>query len=298
MKIVSLLPSATELVGELGMEKMLCAISHECDTPLTVMDLPRATGSNIPNNLSQKETNKSVSIALQAGEALYTVDSVLLNEIKPDLILTQGLCDVCAVTPNNIQASLRGTQCILPEKTRIVSLNGQDFQGIRNDFMMLADAVGQIDKAQSIYGEYKNRWDGISDGPFSKRILLLEWIDPIYSPAHWVPEQIQAAGLISVYGKPKSHSEPMEFDTILNAELDAIGVICCGFGLENNIQFARQLAGKLSAGSGFKGEIAAFDANRCFSRPTFSVVEGAEVLNATFVHGQEVPGRSAFVQRS
>jgi len=298
LKIVSLLPSATELVGELGMEKMLCAISHECDTPLTVMDLPRATGSNLPTNLSQKEINKSVSIALQAGESLYTVDSALLNEIKPDLILTQGLCDVCAVSSNNIQASLRGTQCILPEKTKIISLNGRDFQGIRNDFMMLADAVGLIEKAQSICSEYKNRWDGISDGPFSKRILLLEWIDPIYSPAHWVPEQIQAAGLISVYGKPKSHSEPMEFDTILTAELDAIGVICCGFGLEDNIRFARQLAGKLSSGSGFKGEIAAFDANRCFSRPTFSVVEGAEVLNATFVHGKEVPGRSAFVQRS
>ena len=298
MRIVSLLPSATELVGELGVEKMLCAISHECDTPLTVMHLPRATGSNLSPNLSQNEINEYVATAVQAGESLYTVDSVLLNEIKPDLILTQGLCDVCAVSSNNIQANLRGTQCIIPKKTKIASFNGQDFQGIRNDFMMLADVVGRVEQAQLIWHDYKDRWDGISSGLPSKRILLLEWIDPLYSPAHWVPDQIQAAGLISVYGKPKSHSEPLEFNTILSSEPDAIGVICCGFGLEDNIQFALQLAGKLASVSGFKGEIAAFDANSCFSRPTFSVVEGAEVLNATFVHGKEVPNRSAFVQRS
>ena len=297
MKIVSLLPSATELVSELGMEKMLCAISHECDTPFTVKNLPIITGSNLPPNLSQNEINKYVAKVVRDGESLYTVDISLLNEIKPDLILTQGLCDVCAVTPNNIQANLRGTQCILPKKTKIVSFNGQDFQGIRDDFVMLADAVGRSGQAQSIWNSYKDRWDGISNEQPTKRILLLEWIDPLYSPAHWVPEQIQAAGLISVYGKPKSHSKPLDFDTILNAETDAIGVICCGFGLEDNIQFARQLAGKLSSGSGFKGEIAAFDANRCFSRPTFSVVEGAEVLNATFVHGKEIPNRSAFVRR-
>ena len=298
MKIVSLLPSATELVCELGVEKMLCAISHECDTPLSVIHLPRATSSNLPPNLSQNEINEYVATAVQAGESLYKVDSVLLNEIKPDLILTQDLCDVCAVSSNNIQANLRGTQCIIPQKTKIVSFNGQDFQGIRNDFMMLADAVGRAEQAQLIWNSYKDRWDGISNEQPTKRILLLEWIDPLYSPAHWVPEQIQAAGLISVYGKPKSHSEPLEFNTILSSEPDAIGVICCGFGLEDNIQFARQLAGKLASGSGFKGEIAAFDANRCFSRPTFSVVEGAEVLNATFVHGKEVPNRSAFVKRS
>ena len=99
--------------------------------------------------------------------------------------------------------------------------------------MMLADAVGGVERAQLIWNDYKDRWDGISNGLPIKRILLLEWIDPLYSPAHWVPEQIQAAGLISVYGKPKSHSEPLEFNTILSSEPDAIGVICCGFGLED-----------------------------------------------------------------
>jgi iron complex transport system substrate-binding protein len=295
MKIVSLLPSATELAGELGIEDMLCAISHECDTPSSVMGLPRITGSNIPHGLSQKEINDCVAEMVSAGRSLYTVDGVLLDAIGPDLVLTQGLCDVCAVSPNTIEASLRGVQCRLSSDTQIISFNGASLDGIREDLFTLAEAVERVESAERIWTGYKARWDALTKGHASKRVLLLEWIDPAYSPGHWVPEQIEAAGLVSAYGTPGDHSRPMHMDDIREARPDAVGVICCGFGLDDNIRFARQMAIRLTDELGFTGEVAAFDANRCFSRPTLSVVDGAEVLHQTFVRGEAVVGKSAFI---
>ena len=297
MKIVSLLPSATELAGELGLTDMLCAISHECDTPEAALGLPHATGSIIPHGLSQKEINDCVAAAVQAGQSLYTVDGALLDSIRPDLILTQGLCAVCAVTPTTIEASLRGVQCSLPAGTTIISFNGESLEGIRNDFFSLADAVGRVPDAERIWADYKRRWDAIADAASPKRVLLLEWVDPPYSPGHWVPEQIEAAGLVSAHGTPGCHSGPMHMDDIRAARPDAIGIICFGFSLADNQRFGETIADRLADEIGFTGEVVAFDANRCFSRPTFSVVEGAEVLHEAFVRGREVAGRSVFIRR-
>ncbi|MEC7948682.1 MAG: cobalamin-binding protein [Myxococcota bacterium] len=292
MKIVSLLPSATELAGELGVADMLCAISHECDTPPSVLHLPRATGSIIPGGLSQGEINARVAEARAAGEALYTVDGVLIDALSPDLILTQGLCDVCAVTPDTIEASLRGVQCSLPRGTRILSFEGESLEGVRADFFALAELVGMEAAAEAAWARRKAQWDAVAPERSSRRVLLLEWVDPPYSPGHWVPEQIAAAGFVSAIGAPGSHSRPLSMREIRESRPDAIGVISCGFGLEANVRFASELAGRLAAEIGFAGEVAAFDANRCFSRPTFAIVDGADVLYRTFHLGEDVPGMS------
>ena len=295
MKIASLLPSATELAGELGIVDRLCAISHECDTPASAMGLPRVTGSVIPEGLPQLEINRLVAEATSEGKSLYTVDAALLDELQPDLILTQGLCEVCAVTPSTIEASLRGVQCTLPRDTKIISFCGESLEGIRDDFFALAEATDETARAESVWRERKASWDAIAPTPTTKRVLLLEWVDPPYSPGHWVPEQLAAAGLVSAFGAPGEHSRPLTMQQVADAEPEAIGVISCGFDLEANLGFARQLRAKLRESIGYTGPMAAFDANRCFSRPTFAIVDGARVLHDTFVRGEAVAGRSAFV---
>ena len=292
LKIVSLLPSATELAAELGLQEYLCAISHECDTPTSILHLPHATGSIIPHGLSQSEINRRVAEAVKAGESLYTVNGELIDELSPELILTQGLCDICAVTPEVIEASLRGVKCQLPVNTKVLSFTGESLSGIRDDFFKLATAVGRMDHAQSIWQAHKNRWDSITNNQKSMRVLLLEWVDPPYSPGHWVPEQIEAAGFTSALGRPGDHSRPLSTDDIVAAKADAIGVICCGYGLDDNIRFAREIANGVLHQIGFTGQLAAFNANRCFSRPTFSVVDGAAALHETFGLGRDVYGLS------
>ena len=282
MKIVSLLPSATELLGVLGLEDSLVAISHECDTPASVLQLPHATGSRIPSGLSQSEINTLVAESIAKGEPLYTVNAALIRELKPDLVVTQGICDVCAVTPDTIETSLRGISCTLPASTRILSLNGMSIQGIFDDLRTLADATDTQAAAESAIQAAKDELASLPIPESAKRLALLEWMEPAYSPGHWVPEQIEAMGFKSVLGGPGDHSRAMHWSEVLEARPDAIGIICCGFGLDDNVRFGEAACLDESALGGFDGPIVAFDANRFFSRPTLSVVDGARRLHEAF----------------
>ncbi len=286
MKIVSLLPSATELLGVLGLEDSLVAISHECDTPKSVLHLPHATGSRIPAGLSQSEINAMVAESMAKGEPLYTVNAALIRDLKPDLVVTQGLCDVCAVTPDTIETSLRGISCTLPASTKVISLNGMSIQGILDDLQTLADATGTQTKAASAIQSARADLASFPSPPSVQRLALLEWMDPAYSPGHWVPEQIEAAGFESVLGRPGDHSRAMHWSEVKDAAPDGIGVICCGFGLEENAGFADSAILDENALGWFDGPIVAFDANRFFSRPTLAVVDGAKRLQQAFGAGQ------------
>jgi iron complex transport system substrate-binding protein len=291
MRIVSLLPSATEMVWELGIEDRLVAISHECDVPDSVQHLPRITGSILPPGLGQAEINTRVAEAVAQGEPLYTVNGALLRELEPDLVLTQGLCDVCAVTPETIEASLRGVSCTLPESTTLLSLEGTRFKEILDDLVTIAAHTGREEVAAQRIAQARARWTGIAAPNSPKRVLLLEWVEPPYSPGHWVPEQIHAAGLQSAIGSPGDHSRPLPWEEIREAAPEGIGVISCGFGLEENLVWARKLADQPALKSWFTGPVVAFDANRSFSRPTLRIVDGAEQLHRAFEKGeQEGPG--------
>lgn len=285
MKIVSLLPSATELLGVLGLEDSLVAISHECDTPRSVLHLPHATGSRIPAGLTQAEINAMVAESIANGEPLYTVNAALIRELEPDLVVTQGICDVCAVTPDTIETSLRGISCTLPASTRIISLGGMSIQGIFDDLKTLAEATDTQSRAASAIQSVQKDMASFPVQTSVKRVALLEWIDPAYSPGHWVPEQIEAAGFESVLGGPGDHSRAMHWSEVKDAAPDAIGVICCGFGLEENAGFAESAMLEENALGWFDGPVVAFDANRFFSRPTLAVVEGAKRLRQAFGEG-------------
>lgn len=287
MKIVSLLPSATELLGVLGLEHALVAISHECDTPKAVLHLPHATGSRIPAGLPQSDINALVAESIAKGEPLYTVNAALIRELEPDLVVTQGICDVCAVTPDTIETSLRGISCTLPSQTQIISLNGTSLQGIFEDLTTLAEATNLVERAAAAIESAQERMLSFPTPPSVKSLALLEWIDPAYSPGHWVPEQIEAAGFKSVLGAPGDHSRAMHWSEVKEAEPDAVGIICCGYGLEENAAFARDAMLNPEALGDFEGPVVAFDANRFFSRPTLSVVDGAQRLHEAFGEGRE-----------
>ena len=283
MRIVSLLPSATELLGALGLQDQLVAISHECDTPSSVLHLPHATGSRIPSGLEQAEINRLVAEAVAANEPLYSVNAALIRDLAPDLVVTQGICDVCAVTPDTIETSLRGIACTLPATTRVISLNGMSIEGIFSDLRTLGEATNTMATAELKIADATQTLHGLKQGSKGPNILLLEWVDPAYSPGHWVPEQIQAAGCQSSIGNPGDHSRALPWQEIEAANPDAIGVISCGYGLDENIRFAKVVRDKPEVQSWFQGPIVAFDANKFFSRPTLAVVEGARRIHEAFV---------------
>ncbi len=276
MRIVSLLPSATEMAATLGLEDKLVAISHECDFPQSVGHLPRITGSIIPHNLTQKEINDLVKEAMSNNQSLYTVNGELLRSLEPDLILTQGICDVCAVTPHTIEASLRGVSCQLSANTQILSFEGTSFQGIFEDLRALGRLTDRETLAEKLIGQAQKTIESNST-QHSTSLLLLEWIDPPFSAGHWVPEQIEAAGFRSAIGKRGDHSRTLTWNEIKASNPDVIGVICCGFDLESNRRFASQLRAKTEL-EWFKGPIIGLDANSYFSRPTIRVVDGIKKL--------------------
>ena len=286
MRIISLLPSATELIGSLGLHEQLVAISHECDTPQSVLHLPHATGSRIPSGLTQSEINALVAESMANDEPLYSVNAALIRDLEPDLVITQGLCDVCAVTPDTIETSLRGISCTLAASTQVLSLGGMSIDGIFDDLNTLAAATNTADQSRKLIANAKTHLQQLQAPEKKPKVLLLEWVDPAYSPGHWVPEQIHAAGCISALGAPGDHSRALHWAEVEAAKPDAIGVISCGYGLEQNLGFAQSLSKMDAIQSWFNGPIVAFDANRMFSRPTLAVVDGAQRLHQAFVLDQ------------
>jgi len=292
MRIASLLPSTTELACALGLESQLVGVSHECDYPGSVQTLPHLTSSIIPHGLSQREIDDFVREAVSQGRSLYNVDIELLLSLKPDIILTQGLCDVCAVTPDTIETSLRGVQCTLPASCTIVTTTGTNVNGIFDDLRMIAKATNSLETAERLIEESINKLNQLNGMPANTSILGLEWVDPFFSAGHWVPEQIEAIGATSAIGSPTEHSRTLSVEEIMKSDPDVIIVLCCGFGLEENVEFAKKLYSMESIQSLpviQKNQVWAIDANSFCSRPTIRVVDGsvhmAEGLQSGDVEG-------------
>ena len=155
MKIVSLLPAASEIICDMGLSNYLCAVSHECDYPDFVKGIKKVTSSVIPNNLNQNSIDSLVKKAVENDIPLYKVDKDEILKINPDLIITQGLCDVCSISENVIEATLKNNLCTLTSKTKIISLNGTTFEEICSDIMMIGKAVNKEETAKKIIAEAK-----------------------------------------------------------------------------------------------------------------------------------------------
>ena len=286
MKIVSLLPAASELLCDLGEIDNISAVSHECNYPELLKEKVQITSSNIPNNVEQKLIDNLVSEAIKNKLPLYNIDTDKINSINPDLIVTQGLCDVCSISKNEIEATLKDKRCILPSKTKIFSLNGTSLDEICSDVLKLGKIVNREEIANNIVSKAKKTRDQMSKNNINKSILLLEWIDPYFSAGHWIPEQIEMAGFKSALGEKGEKSRKISTDEIIHSDPDFIGLICCGYNLIQNKSFAKQVYNdkKINHLPAIKDEkIYAFDSDSYFSRPSLRILKGAMQLRDAIV---------------
>ena len=281
MKIVSLLPAASEMLCDLGVIDNINAVSHECNYPELLKEKVQITSSNIPNNIEQKLIDDLVSEAIKNKLSLYNIDTDKLNSISPDLIITQGLCDVCSISKDKIEVTLKDKRCVLPSKTKIVSLNGTSFDAICLDILKVGKLVNREEIANNIVSQAKKTKIQMSKNNSNKSILLLEWIDPYFSAGHWIPEQIEMAGFKSAFGKKGEKSIKITTDEIIQSNPDFIGLICCGYNLIQNKSFANQIYNdkKINHLTAIKNErIYAFDSDSYFSRPSLRILQGAMQL--------------------
>ena len=282
MKIVSLVPSASEIICDLGLEKNLVGVSHECNYPTSLRKINTVTSSNIDSTKSQKEIDESVREKVNENSPLYEVDTNQINQLKPDIIITQGVCDVCAISSDQVEVLLKGQLCTLPSSTKIISLNGRSFDDICNDILTIGEILNQRDRSQKIVNDAIDERNKMSSmNKFNVRVLCLEWIDPYFSAGHWVPEQIELAGFISAIGKPGDQSRVLSVDEIINSKPDIIAIICCGYSEEENKAHLKQVMEdqRINGLPPFKNrKIFAFDSDGFFSRPTLRILEGAKKL--------------------
>ena len=280
--IVSLLPSATEIVCAIGGEKALVGRSHECDFPLSVRNLPICTKARIKSSAKSEEIDRNVKTLLSEALSIYKVDVTRLEEIKPDLIVTQDQCEVCAVSRTQVEATLTK---MLSQSTRIVSLTANDVTGIWNDIRRTAEAIGVIGNGTEIVRGLSQRIDDLKTETSKilqrPKVACIEWTSPLMVAGNWVPELVAAAGGENLFGVTGTHSSYLSWKNLVDAEPDVIIAMPCGFDLSRTqTEMAPLMAlpewPSLSAVQ--SGAVYITDGNQFFNRPGPRIVESAEIL--------------------
>ena len=283
MRIVSLLPSATELVCGLGLRQQLVGVSHECDYPNSVIGLPVLTSSRIPEGLDSGSIDHLVTEQLKSDQALYDLNIDVLTSLRPDLIVTQALCDVCAVSGNDVARAVGG----LPNNPDVINLEPNCLTDVLDTVELLAEAADCVKQGQIYLRELRYRISqvnnkssviNLSDKP---RVALLDWLDPIFDGGHWSPEIIELAGGIACFGNKKEPSQRRSWNDLIQARPDIIFIALCGFNVERSMQdvedfFSSQEFSVLRDQVGSK--IFLVDGNAYFSRPGPRLVDALEIM--------------------
>jgi iron complex transport system substrate-binding protein len=280
-RIVSLLPSATELACSLGLQDQLVAITHCCDYPPEILDRPRVVRSALQvETLTVGELDAAVSSRLRAGESLYTVDENLLARLEPTLLLTQDLCKVCAPASNEVSRALQA----LARKPEVLWMSPHSIADIHKDLYALARATHRTAQAEARIARDAERLSDVasrvSRATQRSRVFCCEWIDPLFCSGHWVPEMVEIAGGTDVLGRKWSDSVRVSWDELANAALEILIVMPCGFALKESAAQTRQLLAHPQAkelACVRNGNVFAVDAGY-YSRPSLRVVDGTELL--------------------
>lgn len=276
MRIVSFLPAGTEIAYALGAGDLLVGRSHECDYPPEVKALPVVSKPALNlDGLAQDAIDTAVAERLRAGQSLYEVDELLLRDLAPDVVLTQDLCQVCAPSGNELTRALKE----LPSQPEVLWLTPQNLTGIEENIIAVGNAAGRRDVAQQIIDQNRRRMAAVSDavsGLPRRRVVFLEWTEPLFCAGHWVPEMIAIAGGYDPLGKPGADSERMTWDQVREAKPEILIVAPCGYGLESAVELARKIPQVDGAA------VFAVDANAYFARPGPRVAEGIELLGHLF----------------
>lgn len=280
-RIASLLASATEMVVALGLEDQLVAISHECDYPARVLDRPRLSRPRFdPTGLDSGAIDKAVRAAMGEHGSVYAVDGEALERVQPELILTQAVCEVCAVpTP--------GVERVVAEhgvNAEVLSLDAHTIDEIFASMHAVARAAGRADAAERVTGRLRARIQRVREavrGVERPRVLALEWLDPPFAPGHWVPEMIHLAGGRNLAGEAGEHSREISWGDIARIDPDVLVIMPCGYGLDAALTDADRHAEQLRtvASGAIEGERAfAVDGSSYFNRSGPRVVDGVEIL--------------------
>lgn len=281
-RIVSLLPSATEIICALGLEGALVGVTHECDFPPSVVGKPVLTASHISHaTMSSSEIDHAVRSQLDGHGSIYELDEKLLGELKPDLIITQELCDVCAVSYKTVLKAAR----MFDAEARVVSLEPENIRDIFANIRTVGELTRRQTEADRVVNDLTVRLDalaarlaGVETRP---RTLVLEWLEPPFAPGHWTPEQVAFAGGDSSFGNSGGKSRTTTAEEIRDYAPETIVLAPCGYYKEDTLAAlarARLPRGWNDLPAVRAGNVWAVDATSYFSRPGPRVVEGAEIL--------------------
>jgi iron complex transport system substrate-binding protein len=282
-RVVSLLPSATEIAVALGLREQLVGRSHECDFPGSVVNLPVCTSTKLTKGLSSVEIERRVQEIVRQGLSVYEVDSALLRRLDPDVILTQSQCAVCAVTPRDLDEALATW---VGREPLMLSLAPDTLEDVWGDFKRVGEAVDRSVAAEAVLDELQGRLDHLrrlsAKTVQRPSIAAIEWIDPLMAAGNWVPELVEIAGGEPLFAAPGQHSPWLQPEALFQAEPDIIVVMPCGYRIEQSLADMDTLTSQsrwraLKAVQNDRVFVA--DGHHFFNRPGPRLVESAEILS-------------------
>jgi iron complex transport system substrate-binding protein len=300
MRICSLLPGATEVVAMLGRTRHLVGISHECDYPPEIRTKPVLVRSKVDAGLPSADIDRRVRSMAQAGRPLYELDETLLTRVRPDIVITQDLCHVCAITPAQLARALR----VLPAPPRVLSLNPSTLDDVLVDIERIGDTIGRAQEASALVEQLRARLHAVllqvAHAETRPRVVCLEWLDPLFAAGHWVPEMVACAGGVDVLGAPGSPSAQITWEQVQAARPDVLVIMPCGFSIART----KQEMNRLTKRTGWKelpavknGAVFLVDAAAYFSRPGPRLIDGVEILAACLYPALEWAARPDAMQR-
>lgn len=293
MRICSLLPSATEIVYALGLGDDLVGVTHECDYPPEAHSKPVVSRLALtPVPVTSAEIDHVVRRSIAGHRSIYTIDEDLLAELAPDLILTQELCEVCAVSYRQVQAAAR----MLDADVRVLSLEPINLAGILDNIRLVGELTGRLIQAETLLAELQARVVRVGDEVLAldrrPRVACLEWLDPPMCAGHWVPEMVELAGGRDVFGQSGEHSRRVDWSEVVAQAPEVVVLMPCGFPLERVRASAVELTGRpgwSDLPAVRAGRVYAVDAGAYFSRSGPRVVTGLEIL-AGLIHPDRFDG--------
>jgi iron complex transport system substrate-binding protein len=280
-RIVSFLPSATELIYELGSEELLFGVTHECKYPKEAQTIPQVINSVIDSEkLSSNEINTQTCQLLNDGKEIFILDEKILKEANPDLIITQKTCEVCAAFTSQVDKAIQ----ILPKKPTIYSMDPHTVEEILTSVIEIGDILDKTKRSNEIRLELEKRINHVKEFLNQKkpRILAIEWIEPFFTAGHWIPEMIEFAGGINMISKKGEHSRKMNIEEIVESDPEIIILMPCGFNTKRTIDEYGSILKNNPEWDGLRAvknkKIFAVDANSFFSKPSIRTITGLEIL--------------------
>ncbi len=276
MKIVSLVPSATEIISSIGLKDNLIGISHECDFPLDILKLPRLTLSKISSKGNSKEINNNIDKLLKNSLSIYEVNIEILRKLQPDFIITQSQCNVCAISIEQVSICV---EKVLSKKSKIIDLQAKNLKGILDDIYNCGQILNKLNEAKQIINHFISRTKDIKKKLSSKKrikVLCVEWIEPLMLAGNWMPDLVHLACGINIGSNSGKHSPFTSAEQLHNLEFDVVIFLPCGYEIKKTYSELKKLQNldKL-----FKGKSKYIvNGNKFFNRPGTSIFESLNIL--------------------